>query len=148
MIRKVRLGQSLSRYMGTGMRSTSFQNVMRMKMSAWLRGNAQALATVASVLSPIFIPLSQRTIEGPLGTLAGLGICFLVQVGVCVLRHYLAFVRERYTIPVPGKRFTEDRGDGEVTIEYARLQELILYMDELEDWLEENIIGREEDGSQ
>lgn len=119
-----------------------------MKMSAWLRGNAPALATVASVLSPIFVPLSQRIIEGLLGTLVGLTICFLVQVGVCVLRHYLAFVKERYTIPVPQKRFTEDRGDGEVTIEYARLQELILYMDELEDWFEENDIGREEDGSQ
>lgn len=38
--------------------------------------------------------------------------------------------------PVPRKRFTTVNEDGEVTIENARLQELILYMADLEDWME------------
>ena len=40
------------------------------------------------------------------------------------------------TCPVPIKRFTEKADDGEVSIEVDRLQELTLYMADLEDWLE------------
>lgn len=40
------------------------------------------------------------------------------------------------TIPLPSKRFTEIDDDGEVSIENRRVQELILYMADLEDWLE------------
>lgn len=40
------------------------------------------------------------------------------------------------TCPVPTKRFTEKTDDGEVSIEVDRLQELTLYMADLEDWLE------------
>lgn len=38
--------------------------------------------------------------------------------------------------PVPSKRFTEKSNDGEVSIEVERLQELTLYMADLEDWFE------------
>lgn len=40
------------------------------------------------------------------------------------------------TIPIPDKRFTKVEDDGEVTIENKRIQELILYLADLEDWLE------------
>lgn len=38
--------------------------------------------------------------------------------------------------PIPGKRFTQVDDDGEVSIENDRLQELILYTADLEDWME------------
>ena len=38
--------------------------------------------------------------------------------------------------PVPGKRFTQVDDDGEVSIENDRIQELILYLADLEDWME------------
>lgn len=38
--------------------------------------------------------------------------------------------------PVPTKRFTTVSEDGEVSIEHSRLQELLLYMADLEDWME------------
>lgn len=38
--------------------------------------------------------------------------------------------------PVPAKRFTSVDEDGEVSIEHSRIQELILYMADLEDWME------------
>lgn len=38
--------------------------------------------------------------------------------------------------PVPVKRFTSEYLDGEVTIENSRLQEMILYVCDVEDWLE------------
>ena len=40
------------------------------------------------------------------------------------------------TVPVPAKRFTQVESDGEVTIPVERSEELILYMADLEDWLE------------
>lgn len=40
------------------------------------------------------------------------------------------------TIPVPEERFTQVEDDGEVSIENKRVQELILYLADLEDWLE------------
>lgn len=40
------------------------------------------------------------------------------------------------TIPIPDKRFTEVDDDGEVSMEHGRVQELLLYVADLEDWLE------------
>jgi len=39
-------------------------------------------------------------------------------------------------LPVPAKRFTQVDDDGEVSIENDRIQELILYLADFEDWLE------------
>jgi hypothetical protein len=40
------------------------------------------------------------------------------------------------TVPIPAKRFTTyDEESGEVSIEKKRLQEMLLYMADLEDWL-------------
>lgn len=39
-------------------------------------------------------------------------------------------------IPVPVKRFTEEDADGEVSIEQSRLQEMILYVNDVENYLE------------
>lgn len=40
------------------------------------------------------------------------------------------------TIPIPNERFTEVDDDGEVSIKHERIQELLLYTADLEDWLE------------
>lgn len=40
------------------------------------------------------------------------------------------------TIPIPDKRFTNVDDDGEVSVEHKRVQELLLYTADLEDWLE------------
>lgn len=40
------------------------------------------------------------------------------------------------TIPVPEKRFTDISDDGEVSIANSRLQELLLYVADLEDYME------------
>ena len=40
------------------------------------------------------------------------------------------------TPPVPAKRFTSDDGDGEVSVEHSRLQEMLLFVNDYEKWLE------------
>lgn len=39
-------------------------------------------------------------------------------------------------VPIPVKRFTKEEEDGEITVENSRIQELILYLADLEDYLE------------
>lgn len=39
-------------------------------------------------------------------------------------------------IPIPSKRFTEEDEDGEVSIEQSRLQEMILYVNDIENYLQ------------
>lgn len=59
---------------------------------------------------------------------------------VCIVVYYIKEIANRCNkgkrIPVPRERFTEVDEDGEVSIENSRLQELILYVADLEDWLE------------
>lgn len=52
------------------------------------------------------------------------------------IKSYANKIGKGTTIPVPNKRFTEVDEYGEVSIENRRLQELILYIGDLEDWFE------------
>lgn len=46
---------------------------------------------------------------------------------------------DHYDLPVPHNRFTRvDDANGQVDVEYDRVQEMILYMADLEDWFDRN----------
>lgn len=61
----------------------------------------------------------------------------LAQAVCFVVSSYLKYSEVEDTgFPVPTKRFTSESRDGEVSIEKNRLQEMILYVSEVEDWLE------------
>lgn len=51
-------------------------------------------------------------------------------------KSYANKIGKGITVPVPEKRFTSIDDDGEVSVEHRRLQELILYIADVEDWLE------------
>lgn len=63
-----------------------------------------------------------------------------IPLGILILIYYAKNVANKLgkgvTIPLPEKRFTEIGDEGEVSIENSRLQELLLYTADLEDWLE------------
>lgn len=53
------------------------------------------------------------------------------------IRQYANRLGKGEKIPVPEKRFTESgEDDGEYTVETSRLEEMIIYMSNLEDWLQ------------
>lgn len=53
------------------------------------------------------------------------------------IRQYANRIGKGEKIPIPNKRFTEPgEEDGEYTIETKRLEEMILYMSNLEDWFQ------------
>ena len=61
----------------------------------------------------------------------------LVQSVCFITSKYLKYNKVEDTgFPVPVKRFTSESRDGEVTIENSRLQEMIIYVCDVEDWLE------------
>ena len=61
----------------------------------------------------------------------------LAQVACFIVSKYLKYSEVEDTgFPVPVKRFTSESRDGEVSVEKSRLQEMIIYVSEVEDWLE------------
>lgn len=68
----------------------------------------------------------------------GLEIC--IPLLIIIVGYYLRSTANKYgkgvTVPIPDRRFTSVDEDGEVSIENNRVQELILYIADLEDWLE------------
>lgn len=64
----------------------------------------------------------------------------LIPVFVLIVIYYLNSIANKLgkgnTIPIPHKRFTEVDDSGEVTVEYNRMQELLLYMADLEDYMQ------------
>ena len=61
----------------------------------------------------------------------------LVQATCFLASKYLKYSGVEDTgFPVPYKRFTSESRDGEVSIENSRLQEMIIYVCDVEDWLE------------
>lgn len=69
-----------------------------------------------------------------------IGYEILIPLGFAIVIHYLKGTADKLgrgtKIPVPEARFTSVDGDGEASIENNRIQELILYMADLEDWME------------
>lgn len=60
-------------------------------------------------------------------------IAFVV---VAYLNRFMSRIGKGSDIPIPDKRFTKVYADGEVTIDKNRMEDLILYLSDLEDWME------------
>lgn len=66
-----------------------------------------------------------------------LWLTVIAQVVCFFMVKYLKYSEvEDTSFPIPSKRFTSESRDGEVTIENSRLQEMIIYVCDVEDWLE------------
>lgn len=66
-------------------------------------------------------------------------VIILCMISSELMQTYANNVGKGINIPVPEKRFTEVDEYGEVSIESERLEELLLYMSDLEDWLERHV---------
>ena len=65
----------------------------------------------------------------------------------CV-KWYASSIGKGQSVPVPTKRFTQVSEDGEVSIEANRVQEMLLYVADVEDYLERRgMMPSEKDGS-
>lgn len=101
--------------------------------------NMRNFATILNILLPYAMLFIGEYVGITRGYYSAGGEIFLpVLVGTVIL--YIRAVASRlnkgYMVPVPAKRFTEISEDGEVSVEVSRTQELILYVADLEDYLE------------
>lgn len=97
------------------------------------------ILTLRKLLLLVFLPLlGYVTAEGKLPLWVGLIIYGVVVLAFTVVDYVQQHYNLSIHIPLPSKRFTEEMEDGEVRIDKERLQELILYMADLEDYFKNN----------
>ena len=64
-----------------------------------------------------------------------LAIPLIAAVVIFYVRGFMNRMGKGSQFPVPAKRFTETNADGEVSVDRERLQELLLYVADVEDYL-------------
>ena len=114
---------------------TSYNSFVR-----FMRRNANALATFLIIVTPVlFLWLGiDSTLKR--GCFAIGGEWFLVPFWLLIiwgLKSYSRVHNCSLNFPVPIKRFTTVSNDGEVYISEERLQELLIFVADYEDWLED-----------
>lgn len=101
----------------------------------FIESNLRSFAKILNFALPYAMyMLGQRTYKIKLNE--ELLIPIVVFIMIYLVNSYANKIGKGITIPVPDKRFTEVDDDGEVSIENKRIQELLLYTADLEDWLE------------
>lgn len=105
----------------------------------FIKNNLRVFASLLDLLLPYVMYFVGQYVCEKLGYL-NVGAEVLIPLGFVVVIYYLRSTANKLgkgiTIPIPNKRFSKVDEDGEVTIENRRVPELILYIADLEDWLE------------
>lgn len=101
--------------------------------------NLRNLARLLNLILPYAMYFIGQRVYADRGQFA-VGFELFIPIIVCVIIYYIRSYANKigkgYTIPVPDKRFTQIDDYGEVSISNNRIQELILYLADLEDWFE------------
>lgn len=108
-------------------------------ISLFIANNLRNFANMLVLIAPylmLFVGQAVYKERGYISAGSELFIPILFLIVVYIIRSFANKIGKGITIPVPSKRFTEVDEDGEVNIRHDRLQELILYIADLEDWLE------------
>lgn len=109
------------------------------RSASFFKRNMDAIANVVLALCPFAFFMLGQYAYADRGYYAVGGEVVLYIAVPSVAFFVKAMAREQWKplyIPVPAERFTRYEGDGEYTMEQARISELVLYMAELEDWFE------------
>ncbi len=105
----------------------------------FVENNLRNFANVLATILPYIMYLVGQAVCEERGKFS-VGSEVLIPIVFCLIIYYLRSfankVGKGITVPVPDERFTEVDEDGEVNVRNSRLQEMILYLADLEDWLE------------
>lgn len=105
----------------------------------FIGNNLRNIANILNIVCPYVMYLLGQYAFGSRGEFnvgAELFIPLVFAVVIYLTRQFANKIGKGTTIPVPQKRFTSVDEDGEVSVNQNRLQELILYTADVEDWLE------------
>lgn len=105
----------------------------------FIADNLMNIARILNLILPYFMYIIGKALMEKRGDFSIGGEIF-IPIAILIVIYYLKSTANKLgkgtTVPVPTKRFTEVTEEGEVSIEHDRLQELLLYTADLEDWLE------------
>lgn len=105
----------------------------------FIENNLNNFATILNTILPYLMWFIGQEVALNRGNFSAGGEIFvplLFMVVIYYLRNSANKLGKGITIPLPENRFTQVDDDGEVSIENRRIQELLLYVANLEDWLE------------
>ena len=110
------------------------------KAGNFLKSNLKNIALILNAILPYLMYIIGQQVYSERGKIAA-GSEILLPICFCIIIYCLKSLANKFgkgtTIPLPRKRFTEvDEEDGEVSVENNRVHELLLYLADLEDWLE------------
>ena len=105
----------------------------------FVKNNLMAFANILNLIIPYAMYFIGQYVALDKNKIA-VGYEVLIPIVSIILIYYIKSTVNKLgkgtTIPVPNKRFTQVDKDGEVSIENGRIQEVILYLADLEDWME------------
>lgn len=105
----------------------------------WLHNNLRNIANVLGVVCPYvtgYVVLSVYRARGHFAVGGEWFIPLIFWLVTYLLRAIVNKTGKGTSIPRPKKRFTEVTEDGEVSVPMDRSEEMILYLCDLEDWME------------
>lgn len=105
----------------------------------FIKNNIRYLASLLQIVLPYLCLYVGEVVYRERGYMAAGGELAVPVIGVSIIyliREVSNRIGKGSDIPVPYTRFTQVTRDGEVNIDVERLQELTLYMADLEDWME------------
>lgn len=105
----------------------------------FIQNNLNNFANIINMLLPfVMFYVGYNSTHQSVKIVAMLWVLIPVLTGVLVymLRHCANKIGKGTTMPMPEKRFTSVDDFGEASVDVDRVQELILYVADLEDWIE------------
>lgn len=106
---------------------------------SWLHNNLRNIANILGVICPYatgYAVLSAYQTRGHFAVGGEWFVPLMFYFVMYLLRSIANRTGKGISIPKPSKRFTKVSDDGEITIPIARVEELLQYMCDLEDWME------------
>lgn len=100
--------------------------------------NMRYAAALAEIVLPYGMYVLGQSVALSRGSIEVGGEIFIPILCTVVIHYIKEFANKSgkgNTIPIPAKRFTEVDDDGEVSVDNKRLQELLLYVADLEDYM-------------
>lgn len=106
---------------------------------SWLHNNLRNIANILGVICPYatgYAVLSAYQSRGHFAVGGEWFVPLMFWLVMYLLRSIANRTGKGISIPKPRKRFTEVTEDGEVSVPMDRSEEMILYLCDLEDWME------------
>lgn len=104
-----------------------------------IKSNLRTYAKLLNALLPYAMYFIGQYVFSKRGEIA-IGSELFIPIIICIITYFIKSYANKIgkgtTIPIPHKRFTEVDDNDEVSVEHDRIQELLLYTADLEDWLE------------